>query len=42
MSYIDGIKEKAKIDKKTIVLPESNDKRVLIAAAHIMEEPNHF
>ena len=38
MSYIDGIKEKAKIDKKTIVLPESNDKRVLIAAAHIMEE----
>lgn len=38
MSYIDTIKEKAKADKKTIVLPESNDKRVLIAASHILEE----
>lgn len=38
MSYIDIIKEKAKTDKKTIVLPESNDKRVLIAASHILEE----
>lgn len=38
MSFIDGIKEKAKTDKKTIVLPESNDKRVLIAASHIMKE----
>ena len=38
MSYIDTIKEKAKSDKKTIVLPETNDKRTLIAAAHILEE----
>lgn len=38
MSYIDMIKEKAKSDKKTIVLPESNDKRVLIAASHIISE----
>jgi phosphate acetyltransferase len=38
MSYIDLIKEKAKADKKTIVLPETNDKRTLIAAAHIMQE----
>lgn len=38
MSYIDTIKEKAKADKKTIVLPETNDKRTLIAAAHILEE----
>lgn len=38
MSYIDTIKEKAKADKKTIVLPESNDKRILIAASHILEE----
>ncbi len=38
MAYIDSIKEKARMDKKTIVLPESTDKRVLIAAAHIIEE----
>lgn len=38
MSYIDLIKDKARLDKKTIVLPESNDKRTLIAAAKIMEE----
>lgn len=38
MAYIDKIKEKARIDKKTIVLPESNDKRVLIAASKIVEE----
>ena len=38
MSYIDKIKERAKLDKKTIVLPESNDKRTLIAAAKILEE----
>ena len=38
MSYIDTIKEKARIDKKTIVLPETTDKRTLIAAAHILEE----
>ena len=27
MSYIDIIKEKARQDKKTIVMPETNDKR---------------
>lgn len=30
MSYIDIIKEKARSDRKTIVLPETNDKRTLI------------
>ncbi|MCQ2524285.1 MAG: phosphate acetyltransferase [Lachnospiraceae bacterium] len=38
MSYIDQIKEKARQDKRTIVLPETNDKRVLIAAANIIKE----
>ncbi|MBD5460706.1 MAG: phosphate acetyltransferase [Lachnospiraceae bacterium] len=38
MSYIDAIKDRARLDKKTIVLPESTDKRTLIAAAKIMEE----
>ncbi len=38
MSYIDIIKERAKIDRKTIVLPETTDKRTLIAAAKIVEE----
>ncbi|MCQ2494580.1 MAG: phosphate acetyltransferase [Lachnospiraceae bacterium] len=38
MAFIDGVKEKAKLDKKTIVLPESNDKRTLLAAAHILQE----
>ena len=38
MSYIDKIKDRAKMDKKTIVLPESSDKRTLIAASKILEE----
>lgn len=38
MSYIDLIKDRARRDKKTIVLPESNDKRTLLAAAQILEE----
>ena len=38
MAFIDGIKAKAKEDKKIIVLPESKARRVLIAAAHILEE----
>ncbi|MCH5344475.1 MAG: phosphate acetyltransferase [Acetatifactor sp.] len=38
MSYIDLIKERAKLDKKTIVLPETTDKRTLLAAAKLMEE----
>ncbi|MCD7750524.1 MAG: phosphate acetyltransferase [Lachnospiraceae bacterium] len=38
MSYIDTIKARAKRDKKTIVLPETKDKRTLLAAAKILEE----
>ncbi|WMC92645.1 phosphate acetyltransferase [Kineothrix sp. MB12-C1] len=38
MSYIDIIKEKARSNKKTIVLPETTDKRTLIAASHIIAE----
>ncbi|MBE5892445.1 MAG: phosphate acetyltransferase [Lachnospiraceae bacterium] len=38
MSYIDMIKEKARLDKKAIVLPEAEDKRTLLAAAKILEE----
>ena len=38
MSYIDVIKDKARMDKKTIVLPETTDKRTLIAASHILAE----
>jgi phosphate acetyltransferase len=38
MSYIDRIKERARLNKKTIVLPETTDKRMLIAAAKIIEE----
>lgn len=38
MAYIDKIKEKARADIKTIVMPETNDKRTLIAASHIIEE----
>ena len=36
--YIEKIKERARADVKTIVMPETNDKRTLIAAAHIIEE----
>lgn len=38
MAYIDRIKERAKADKKTIVLPESGDERTLLAAAQIIRE----
>ncbi|MGL5260155.1 MAG: phosphate acetyltransferase [Lachnospiraceae bacterium] len=38
MGYIEIIKDKARQDIKTIVLPETNDKRTLIAASHIIEE----
>lgn len=38
MSYIDVIKEKARMDRKTIVLPETTDKRTLIAASKIIKE----
>ena len=38
MSYIDKIKEKAKLNKMRIVLPESMDKRVLDAARVALQE----
>ena len=38
MSFIDGIKERAKADKQTIVLPESMDKRIYDAAEKILKE----
>ncbi|MDD6202320.1 MAG: phosphate acetyltransferase [Lachnospiraceae bacterium] len=38
MAYIDLIKEKARADRKTIVMPETTDKRTLIAASHIIQE----
>ncbi len=38
MSYIDSIKERAKQNIKTICLPETEDKRTLLAAAKVLEE----
>ena len=38
MGFIDEIKAKAKADKKTIVLPESMDKRTYDAAEKIVKE----
>ena len=38
MAFIDVIKERAKADKKTIVLPESMDRRTFEAAAQILKE----
>ena len=38
MAVIDLIKEKAKADKKTIVLPESMDRRTWVAAEKILKE----
>lgn len=38
MGFIDVIKEKAKGDRKTIVLPESMDRRTFEAAAEILRE----
>lgn len=38
MSFIDRIKERAKMDKKTIVLPETMDRRVLEAADIALKE----
>ena len=38
MNFIENIKERAKLDKKTIVLPESMDSRVLEAASKVIEE----
>lgn len=38
MKFIDEIKARAKQDVKTIVLPETRDKRTLIAAAQVLQE----
>lgn len=38
MSFIDGIKERAKKDLKTIVLPEAEDERTIRAAAEILSK----
>ncbi|MDF2868477.1 MAG: phosphate acetyltransferase [Anaerocolumna sp.] len=38
MGFIETIKERAKQNKKTIVLPETSDRRTLEAAAKILEE----
>lgn len=38
MGFIDIVKERAKKDKKTIVLPESSDRRTLEAAHEILSE----
>lgn len=38
MSFIDDIKNRAKQDIKTIVLPESNDIRVIKAASQVLKE----
>ena len=38
MSFIDGIKNKAKQDLQTIVLPEAMDIRTLTAAEQVMKE----
>lgn len=38
MGFIDRIKERAKQQKMTIVLPETNDRRTVIAAHKVLEE----
>jgi phosphate acetyltransferase len=38
MSFLDTIKDRARADKKTIVLPESMDKRTFAAAEQILKE----
>lgn len=38
MNFIDNIKERAKRNKKTIVLPESMDERVIEAASKVIKE----
>ncbi len=40
MSFIEGIKERARKDLKTIVLPETEDRRVMEAAAITLKEGN--
>ena len=38
MAVIDNIKARAKKDIKTIILPETNDERIIRAAAKTVEE----
>ena len=38
MAFIDTIKARAKADKKTIILPETEDKRIYEAAQQILKE----
>ena len=38
MSVIDEIKNKAKANKKTVVLPETTDMRTLTAAAEVLAD----
>ena len=38
MNFIDGVKARAKADKKTIILPESMDARTYEAAVKVMKE----
>ena len=38
MSFIESMKKRAKMEKKTIVLPETMDKRILEAAYKILED----
>ncbi|MBQ0058712.1 MAG: phosphate acetyltransferase [Lachnospiraceae bacterium] len=38
MAFIDGIKERARADKKTIILPETEDQRIYEAAEQILKE----
>ena len=38
MSFIENIKQRAKQDIKTIILPEAEDKRVLEAASKVIKE----
>ena len=38
MAFIDYIKNRARQDVKKIVLPETDDRRTLIAAAQIIKE----
>ena len=38
MNFIDGIKDRARKEMKTIVLPEASDLRVVTAAATVLKE----
>ena len=38
MSFIENIRKKAKINKQTIILPESTDVRILKAAKKVVDE----